>query len=129
MNSTRSSPVAKSVLVVDDDTSNLDLLSIILKRGGFKPVVARSGEQALALIAESLPDLVVLDIKMPEMDGFEVCRRLKSQPETAHIPVIFVTAVGYQHELRKVDSSGALGYILKPVRVNNFLDVISKILS
>ena len=81
------------VLVVDDIPANVKLLEAKLGAEYFDVVTAHSGEHALALIGKELPDIVLLDVMMPGMDGFEVCRRIKANPATAHLPVVLVTAL------------------------------------
>src|SRR4051812_7395674 len=79
------------VLIVDDVPDNLSLLHDALDESGYTVLVATNGESALQRAAQTVPDVVLLDAVMPGMDGFEVARRLKAQPETAHIPIIFMT--------------------------------------
>jgi two-component system sensor histidine kinase/response regulator len=81
-----------TLLIVDDVPNNLKMLFTYLRDREFKIRIAQDGEDALEQIAYSKPDLVLLDVMMPKLDGFEVCRRLKANPETADIPVIFMTA-------------------------------------
>jgi putative two-component system response regulator len=102
----------KTILVVDDAPENIDLLSGVLK-AEYRIKVALNGEKALKVAAKSIPDLILLDVLMPGMDGFEVCRRLKEEPTTAHIPVIFVT--GNESDNSKETQFGAVGTITKPV--------------
>ncbi|CAK0753199.1 histidine kinase [uncultured Gammaproteobacteria bacterium] len=103
------------VLIVDDTPENLTLISVLLK-GTYRTRVAISGIRALALVEiNPQPDLILLDIMMPEMDGYEVCRRLKTNPATAHIPVIFLTALNEAEHERKGLELGAVDYITKPV--------------
>ena len=103
-----------SVLVVDDTPENIDVLVGIL-RDSYKLKVARSGKQALRIIHTQPPDMILLDLMMPEMDGYEVCRRLKADATTRHIPVIFVTArLDADAELAGLEM-GAVDYITKPV--------------
>ena len=80
-----------TVLMVDDEEVNLYALRLILESRGYRCVAATSGPDALRLAAETLPDAILLDIQMPVMDGYEVCRRLKENPHTAPIPVVFLT--------------------------------------
>lgn len=104
-----------TVLVVDDQAENIDVLSAILK-DHYKVKVAINGKKALEIAASSPPpDLILLDVKMPEMDGYEVCRRLKSGKKTAEIPVIFVTALSEVQDETEGFSVGAVDYITKPV--------------
>jgi diguanylate cyclase (GGDEF)-like protein len=105
-----------TVLIVDDAPSNLAILTETL-RGEFDVRIATSGQEALRLISESPPDLVLLDILMPEMDGYAVCRRLKAMPSTSTIPVIFLTAKGDVADETLGLALGAVDYIIKPVSV------------
>ncbi len=102
------------VLLVDDEPNNLKVLQQILK-DRFQLLFAINGEKALAAAREHRPDIILLDIMMPDMDGYQVCTRLKAEPITANIPVIFVTAMGeMENEARGFDV-GAVDYIQKPV--------------
>ena len=104
-----------TILVVDDTPDNLALMSSLLK-GAYKVKVANGGEKALRIAAsDSPPDLILLDIMMPGMDGYEVCRRLKRDPETMNIPVIFLTARSEMADEKKGLELGAVDYITKPV--------------
>ncbi len=103
-----------TVLVVDDSPDNVALLSSLLN-ATYRVKVAVSGEKALSLVGgENPPDLILLDIMMPGMDGYEVCRRLKARPETAEIPVIFLTAKTDATDEQKGLELGAVDYIMKP---------------
>jgi sigma-B regulation protein RsbU (phosphoserine phosphatase) len=104
----------KTILIVDDAPENLDLLSGILK-STYRVKVAKSGEHALKVIAKSAPDLILLDVMMPEMDGYEVCRRLKSDDSTKDIPIIFVTAMEQESDETKGFELGASDYLTKPI--------------
>jgi two-component system, cell cycle response regulator len=103
------------VLVVDDVPANLRLLEAKLRAEYFEVALAASGPEALALSAAWSPDVILLDIMMPGMDGYEVCRRLKAQPATAHIPVVMVTALTEQAERVRGLQAGADDFISKPV--------------
>lgn len=102
------------ILIVDDTLENLQLLSNILKDAGYKVRPASSGKLALKAVEHKLPHLILLDIKMPEMDGYEVCRRLKSQVETRDIPVLFISALSDLEDKLKAFQVGGLDYISKP---------------
>jgi PleD family two-component response regulator len=104
------------VLIVDDEKMNRDLLVALLKPL-YRVMVAKSGEQALKAASRVMgkPDIILLDIMMPDMDGYEVCRRLKANEESMNIPVIFVTAMGEVEDESKGFSLGAVDYIIKPV--------------
>lgn len=101
------------VLVVDDLPANVRLLDAVLSPRGYRVLGAGSGPEALALVAEHRPDLVLLDIVMPEMDGYEVCRRLRQDPGTAFLPVVMITASGDQERLLAI-SAGADDFVTKP---------------
>src|SRR5262245_41689047 len=105
----------RTVLVVDDGPDNLTLLSGVLK-DEYKVKVANSGARALqALQSGPLPDLVLLDVMMPEMDGHDVLRRMRDDPRTRDVPVIFVTAMGDAADEQKGLALGAVDYITKPI--------------
>jgi len=102
------------LLVVDDDQRNIKLLDALLAPEGYTIVEASSGEEALAAVVEERPDLVLLDIVMPGMDGFETCERLRAAPGSAVLPVIMVTASGEQEKVRAIEA-GADDFIQKPL--------------
>jgi putative two-component system response regulator len=104
----------KTVLVVDDTPENLDLMKAILAPH-YKVKVAINGEAALKLVAAAAPDMVLLDVMMPGIDGYEVCRRLKEDPTRAHVPVVLVTAITEAMDEGKGFQIGAVDYITKPV--------------
>ncbi|WP_375499047.1 sensor histidine kinase [uncultured Nostoc sp.] len=103
------------ILIVDDIPNNLKVLFDILNNSGFKVSIAKSGESALQKAQETLPNLILLDVMMPGIDGFETCRRLKNNPKTKDIPVIFMTALSETVEKVKGLHLGAVDYITKPI--------------
>lgn len=109
------------ILAVDDTPASLRLLTDILKEEGYEVRSAISGELALHAAASNPPELVLLDIRMPGMDGFEVCRRLKAQPETSEVPVIFVSAVSETDEKVKGFGIGAVDFVTKPYQRDELL--------
>lgn len=105
----------KTILVVDDAPENIRVLTAILG-SGYRVKAATSGEKALAMCgADPLPDLVLLDVMMPGMDGWEVCRRLKGEARTARVPVIFVSGLTDGAERERGRSLGAADFIVKPL--------------
>ncbi|MGR8930195.1 MAG: response regulator [Gammaproteobacteria bacterium] len=104
------------ILCVDDEPSNLGILRVALN-GHYSLVFARSGAETLDAVAKHKPSLILLDVQMPDMDGYEVCRRLKSQAETEHIPIIFVTGMRHEVDEKAGFDVGAVDYITKPVSV------------
>ena len=105
---------AKFILIVDDNSTNLFLLSEALGNAGFRFRVAMDGESALDLVDRNHPELILLDVQMPGIDGFETCRRLKANPATKSIPIIFTTAVTDRKSKAKGFALGAVDYIPKP---------------
>jgi len=102
------------ILVVDDAPENLDILGHILQRSGLEISIAPTGEKALELINLSKPDLILLDVRMQGMDGYEVCRKLKADVNTKDIPVIFITAMAGTEDLVRGYNAGGIDYITKP---------------
>jgi len=106
--------IDSTILIVDDIPENLKLLGTVLRKNGYKLLVASSGKQALTTVETKVPDLILLDISMPEMDGYEVCRRLKSENRFADIPIIFLTAKTEIDDIVEGFKLGAVDYITKP---------------
>lgn len=122
----------EQILLVDDNTTNLQILHQTLDGRGYRLLIAKNGERALAIAHEVKPSLILLDIMMPGMDGFEVCRRLKADPEMGEIPVIFLSALDDTADKVKGLDLGAVDYISKPfqaeeviARVNTHLTISS----
>jgi DNA-binding response OmpR family regulator/DNA-binding CsgD family transcriptional regulator len=109
------------VLVVDDVPDNLSVLHDALDECGYTVLVATSGEAALARAAQALPDIVLLDAMMPGMDGFEVAKRLKAGPQTAHIPIIFMTGLTDTEHLVAALEAGGVDYVTKPIKPKEVL--------
>lgn len=107
------------VLVVDDEVTNRELLSDVLKARGYRVTEAGDGEQALRIVTKSSPDVVLLDVMMPGMDGFEVCRTLKNEPKTAAIPILLVTSLTGRSERLQGIEAGANDFITKPIDVQD----------
>jgi two-component system, sensor histidine kinase and response regulator len=114
-----------TLLVVDDMPANIKLLEAVLRPRGYRVVSACSGAEALEQVARSCPDLILLDVVMPGMDGYEVCRRLRADLATAHLPVVMLTASGEQEKLLAIDA-GADDFIMKPI---NQAELIARIRS
>ncbi|MDP2255642.1 MAG: response regulator transcription factor [Polaromonas sp.] len=104
------------VLIVDDVPDNLSVLHDALDESGYSVLVATSGEAALQRAQQALPDIVLLDAMMPGMDGFEVARRLKAMPATAHIPIIFMTGLTETEHLVAALEAGGVDYVTKPIK-------------
>lgn len=113
------------ILIVDDTPTNLDVLLNLLEVAGFKVVIAEDGERAIALAEYAPPDLILLDVLMPGIDGFETCRRLKANVSTQDIPIIFLTAVSDNIDKVKGLNLGAVDYITKPLNHEEVLARVS----
>ena len=105
------------VLIADDNPNNLQVLGKMLKEMGFDVRVAMNGEEALASVAAAPPDLVILDIHMPKMDGYDTCERLKNNDRTREIPVIFASALSESFNIAKGFEYGGVDYITKPLKM------------
>ncbi|MHC4456033.1 MAG: response regulator [Planctomycetota bacterium] len=104
-----------TVLVVDDNQQNLELLQAYLEDMDCKTIPAHDGPEALEIVSKRLPDLIVLDVMMPKMSGFEVCKRIKNDPKTSNIPVIMVTALNEFGDIERGIDSGTDDFLSKPV--------------
>jgi CheY-like chemotaxis protein len=113
-----------NILVVDDNEQNLELIQAYLEDIECNTIPARDGLIALDLIKESKPDLVLLDVMMPKMSGFEVCRRIKNNPATADLPVIMVTALNELGDIERAIESGTDDFLSKPV---NKLELLTRV--
>jgi PleD family two-component response regulator len=103
------------VLIVDDSPETLSMLNDTLDAAGITVLVALEGQQALTIAASISPDIILMDAIMPNMDGFETCRRLKENPDLAHIPVIFMTGLTDSESVVRGLEAGGVDYINKPV--------------
>jgi CheY-like chemotaxis protein/DNA-binding CsgD family transcriptional regulator len=112
---------AEVVLIVDDVPDNLSVLHDALDESGYTVLVATAGEAALQRAAQALPDIVLLDAMMPGMDGFEVAKRLKASPATAHIPIIFMTGLTETEHLVAALEAGGVDYVTKPIKPKEVL--------
>ena len=123
------SAVTRKILIVDDRPTNLRMLNDVLAREGYEIVTASDGEQALQAAQENLPDLVLLDVRMSGMDGYEVCRQLKQNPDTGEIPVIFMSALDELQDKMMGFSAGGVDYVAKPFQPEEMLARIETHLS
>jgi DNA-binding response OmpR family regulator len=118
------------VLIVDDTPKNIQVIGSILMEQKYRISVAKNGREALKVVKDVKPDIILLDVIMPELDGFETCKQLKESPETRDIPIIFLTAKIETEDIVKAFELGAVDYVIKPfnakellVRVNTHLDL------
>ena len=120
---------SKRILVVDDDAQILKQLEKQLRDKGFEVTTALNGKEALKKIEKETPDLITLDVMMPEMDGYETCYHLKENPQTSKIPVIMVTSRGKMKTKLASFSFGADFYIAKPFEIDELLGLVKKALA
>ena len=121
-----SDPSESTILVVDDNSQNLELLQAYLEELQCKVITAIDGVKALECVAKDNPDLILLDIMMPRMSGFEVCRRLKADPGTADIPVVMVTALNELGDIERAVAAGTDDFLSKPI---NKLELLTRVKS
>ena len=116
------------ILFIDDDTRIQMVVKIMLQKGGYEVRCVSSGFEAFQVIDEYCPDLILLDVMMPGMDGYEVCRKLKTNEKTKTIPVIMLTALGMGEDFEKALQNGADWYIVKPFNSRQLLSRIASLL-
>ena len=115
-----------TVLIIDDEIHIRRLIAQMLELAGYQVVEAASGPEALRLIEETRPDVITCDIFMPGMSGFEVLEAIKSQPATAEIPVIMLTAIGQEKDTARATALGADDYITKPFGTTQLIETIER---
>lgn len=121
MSNQRTEALKESVLIVDDAPANLRLLSQMLSEQGYRVRAVTSGSRALASVGATPPDLILLDIRMPEMDGYEVCEHLKADAQTRDIPIIFISALDETQDKIKAFTAGGVDYVTKPFQLEEVL--------
>ncbi len=104
------------ILVVEDDPDARKVLSLILRLDGFEVATVSGGPEAIQTLAEALPDLVLLDVMMPDMDGYEVCAWIRANPATAHLPVVMLSGKADPESMARGLEVGANGYLAKPIK-------------
>ena len=120
-------PAAKRILVCDDDPVILRLLQVNLELEGYEVLSAHNGEEALEIASAERPDLVILDIMMPKLDGYQTAERLKSQEDTKEIPVVFVSAKAQLSDIEKGKSYGVADYLTKPFDPSDLLEIVERL--
>ncbi len=120
--------MAKLILVVDDEPKSLKLIRDLLQASGYKTIEAADGEQGVELAKARKPDLILMDIMMPKMDGYTACDAIKKDEATKAIPVIMLTSLDYELNKKLGRDMGAAGYITKPFDHQELLGVISRFL-
>ena len=119
---------SERVLLVEDNEDNLQLVRFLLERDGYFVLAAHNGREGLALARQELPNLILMDLSLPEIDGWEAAQELKADPKTAHIPLLALTAHTLPGDRKRALSLGFDGYISKPIDVAGFSENISRAL-
>lgn len=117
-----------TILVVDDEVGALTLIGIMLERGGFEVLKARDAYSALDMLNHASPDLIILDVMMPGMNGIELCRRIRTMPENRHTPIVILSARGDPASIEMGLAAGANDYLQKPILHHDLLTKLRKIL-
>jgi CheY-like chemotaxis protein len=117
------------ILIIEDNQNNLDLMTFLLQAFGYTSLSARDGAEGLALAHHEQPDLIICDVQMPTMDGYEVARQLKNDPKLRQVPLIAVTALAMVGDRDKVLAAGFNGYIAKPIAPRTFVKEVETYLN
>ena len=120
--------MAQRILIAEDEPSIVVSLEFLLRGAGYEVTIARDGEQALEAAARLKPDLMVLDVMLPAVNGFEVCRRVRHQPALRHIPILFLSARGLESEIAKGLALGATAYMTKPFATRELIRTVGELL-
>lgn len=118
----------KTILVVDDESHIRRLIEFTLKKGRYRLIMATNGREALELASAEMPDMIILDVLMPEMDGIEALRQLKGDTATAAIPVILLTGIGQSNTREKAEQEGTAVYLTKPFSPNKLLREVERMI-
>lgn len=120
--------MAKTVLIVEDNDLNMKLFNDLLRANGYETLLTKDGREAVDIARRHHPDLILMDIQLPEVSGLEITRQMKQDAELAPIPVIAVTAFAMKGDEEKIREGGCEGYIAKPISVTNFLQTVARFL-
>ncbi len=118
----------KTILIVDDLQSELDMMAYYLQNAGYKTIIARNGEEAIALTIANKPDAIVTDWMMPKMGGLDVCRKLRKNPETENIPVVACTAKDRDIDKMWAKKQGISAYVVKPCSQDELVTAVRDVL-
>ena len=122
-------PARRKILIIEDNILNMKLFHDVLVAHGYETLQSRDGTEAVALARQHRPDLILMDIQLPEMSGLQVTKLLKEDEELRMIPVVAVTAFAMKGDEQKIREGGCEGYIAKPISIANFLQTIKRFLS
>ncbi len=117
------------IVIAEDEPDIRELIAFTLRFAGHEVVTGSNGEEGYELAKKEKPDLVMLDVRMPKMTGYEACKRIKSEPDLAEIPVIFLSAKGQESEIEQGISAGAEEYLLKPFAPDQLTDRVKTVLA
>jgi len=117
------------ILVAEDERDIRDLIAFTLRFAGYEVITANNGEEAVQLTLQEIPDLVLTDVRMPKMTGYEACKLIKAEPTTQHIPVVFLSAKGQEAEVQTGLDSGGDEYLLKPFAPDQLTRKVAEILN
>ncbi|MFK7863321.1 MAG: response regulator [Pseudohongiellaceae bacterium] len=117
------------ILLAEDNEMNRELMVTILDHNSFQTTTAGNGEEAVELAMSMRPDLVLMDIQMPVVDGFSALEKIREQTELSHIPVVAITGNVMPHDLERIKTCGFNGVVHKPFRINELLDTINEVLN
>jgi len=120
--------MGKTILIVEDEPKNMTLTRDLLKISGYETIEARDGKEGVEKAKAAKPNLILMDIMMPKMDGYAACTAIKADQSTRHIPVVMLTAVGYDLNKKLAKQMGADGYVTKPFSRQQLLDAITPLL-
>jgi DNA-binding response OmpR family regulator len=120
--------VNKKVLIVDDEPNIVTSLEYLMKKSGYEVKIARNGDDAMALVASFLPDVVLLDVMLPRKSGYEVCKKMRERPDWRHIKIVMLSAKGRETEVSKGLSLGADTYVTKPFSNQELMATIGGLL-
>ena len=116
----------KTILIVEDNEKNMKLVRDILRHNGYETVEATTGEEGVRLASERRPDLVLMDIQLPDIDGIEALRRIRAEPTLDRVPVIAVSASVMPDDQQKIVTSGFEAFVTKPINLKHFLETVKR---
>ncbi|MCG8048275.1 MAG: response regulator [Candidatus Thiodiazotropha endolucinida] len=120
--------MTKTILIVDDEPNIVLSVEYLMKREGYQVMTANDGQVAIEMIADTRPDLLILDVMMPRKNGFEVCREIRADPALSGLPILMLSAKGREAEIKKGVSLGADAYITKPFSTHDLVDKVNQLL-
>ncbi|MEW8027616.1 MAG: response regulator [Candidatus Thiodiazotropha sp.] len=120
--------MTKTILIVDDEPNIVLSVEYLMKREGYQVMTASDGQVAMEVIADTRPDLLILDVMMPRKNGFEVCREIRADPALSGLPILMLSAKGREAEIKKGISLGADAYITKPFSTHDLVDKVNQLL-